>query len=320
MSARFRALLPLALAVLAACERPPAGPPAGAVPAPGAGAGHAAGAAAGRVVARFGDETLTADELAEELRRLPDRNRAAMTAETRRTFVDNLVLSRLMFREGERQGIDRDPEIVRQVEDLRRRLVVQRVGRALQEMPAVGDDEVRRYYDANPQRFSETTIHARHVLVEDEARAKELRAEVVADPARFAQVARDASKDAASARQGGDLGWFGRGRMVPEFEEVAFALQPGETSAPVKSPYGWHVIRVEEVKQGPVQHFDEVREQLRMMLRNKALQARVDDYQRGLRERAGVTVDAVVIEEVAAALPPPDPSAPGHAGARTGGH
>lgn len=308
----------LIAAILAsACDRRPA-VESGAAPAPPPDV--VAGPASGKVVARYGAEVLTADEFAAEMLRLPDRNRVGMNADARRAWVDNFILADLMFREGQRQGLDRDPEIVRQVEDLRRRLVVQRIGRSLQEMPAVTDDEVRRYYDAHPERFSETTIRARHILLKDETRAREVRAQVVAEPARFAEIAREASSDLASARQGGDLGWFGRGRMVGEFEEAAFALPVGQVSEPVKSPYGWHVILVDEVKRGAPEPFDEVKEQLRMMLRNQALQSRTNAFQDDLRKRAGVQIDAAIIEEVAAGLPTPDPAAGIHGSQRSTGH
>src|SRR5581483_1311520 len=318
MERAFAALVLLVAALAAGCERAPSSPSPGASVA-ATPKQASAGAASGKVAARHGSETLTADELAEELKRLPDRSRRMMNAEARARFVDNYVVNALLYEEGERRGFAQDPEIVRQVDDLRRRLVVQKVVRDLQNVPPVTDEEIKAYYDANPDKFSTTTIRARHILVKDEAKAKDLLAQVKADPSKFADVAQANSVDAASARKGGDLGFFGHGRMVPEFETAAFALQAGEISDVVKTPYGYHIIKVEEVRAGTQKPFEQVKEQIRATLRGQALQTRTRDYYDDLKKRANVTVDQTVIEEVATQLPaPPEDAEPapahGHAG------
>ncbi|MFM7142905.1 MAG: peptidylprolyl isomerase [Alphaproteobacteria bacterium] len=300
--------LPLVLAV--GCRT--GGGPAVSVPAPPrASPGVELGTLSGKMVARYGSDTYTADDFVADLVRIPERNRVRMTPDSRRDFVVNRVVSELVVRDAQAKGLASDPEIEHQVAELRRRLVVQKMLRDLQEMPVVDDDTVRRFWAEHPERFSATTIHARHVLLPSEDAAKAIRDQLRADPAAFPRVAQEKSTDMASARQGGDLGWFGRGRMVPEFEEVAFALEPGKVSDPVKSPYGWHVILVEEVKRGEPDPFDQVKEQIRIMLRNQAVQSRVDGYYGQLKEAARFAIDEQAIEEVgravAAASPPPPP-------------
>lgn len=304
-----RALTQTALAacLAASCER--STPNESAPPAPGAPSRPPAAAslpasASGKVVARYGPQSLTAEELVVELSRLPERSRRTMNEEGRKRFVDNLVLNDLLFAEGERQGFADDPEITRQVDDLRKRLVVQRVVRNLQNIAPVTDEEVRRYYEQSPDKFSTTTIKARHILVKDEAKAKELHAQVKANPSKFAELAQASSTDTASARKGGDLGFFGRGRMVPEFENAAFALKTqGELSEVVKTPYGYHIIQLEEIREGTQKPFEQVKEQIRATLRNQALQDRTKDYYDELKRKSGVVIDEVVIAEVVAAMP-----------------
>lgn len=104
----------------------------------------------------------------------------------------------------------------------------------------VTDEEIKEYYDNyKPQ------IKARHILVADEAKAKEVKAKLD-EGGDFAELAKEYSTDTASAEAGGDLGWFGTGQMVPEFEEAAYALDVNEVSAPVKSEHGYHIIQVTE--------------------------------------------------------------------------
>ena len=99
------------------------------------------------------------------------------------------------------------------------------------------------YDEAAKAQKPETEIHARHILVPTEAEAQAALKRVKAGED-FAKVAKEVSKDPGS--EGGDLGWFTKDRMVPEFADAAFKLEPGQISEPVKSPFGWHIIQVEE--------------------------------------------------------------------------
>jgi peptidyl-prolyl cis-trans isomerase C len=273
-------------------------------------AAQASGSSAGKgeVVARYTDGALTSDELVVELQRLPQRSRAQMDAEARKRFVENFVLNDLLYGEGLREGLGNDPDIERQVNDLRRRLVVQRVVRKLQDLPPVTDEQVKAYYDANGDRYSTTTIKARHILVKDEAKAKGLHEQLEKSPDQFADLAKANSVDTASARKGGDLGFFGRGRMVPEFEAVAFTLKtPGEISDVVKTPYGYHIIQLEERRDGEQKPFEQVKEQIRATLRNEAMQAKTKDYYEQLKKKANLQIDEGVLERVAQSIPEPSP-------------
>ena len=110
-------------------------------------------------------------------------------------------------------------------------------------------------------------IHARHILVptEDEAKAALARIKAGED---FAKVATELSKDPAG--DGGDLGWFSKDRMVPEFADAAFKLQPGQVSDPVKSQFGWHIIKVEERRMRTFPPFDQVKDQAARYVAQKA--------------------------------------------------
>ncbi|MDQ0153746.1 peptidylprolyl isomerase [Robertmurraya andreesenii] len=106
----------------------------------------------------------------------------------------------------------------------------------------VTDKEIKEYYDnIKPE------IKARHILVADEAKAKEIKAKLDKGED-FAKLAKENSTDPGSAEQGGDLGWFGAGAMVPEFEEAAYALDVNQISEPVKTDNGWHIIQVTDKK------------------------------------------------------------------------
>ena len=253
----------------------------------------------GEVLASFSGNRLTTGRVVKEMERLPAPSRAYLQAPDRkRQFVDNMILNELLYSEGQKLGYDKNEDIDRQVSDLRRRLVVQRVVREFQKPPDVNDTQAQSYYDDNPNLYSTTQIRASHVLVKDEAAAREIRDQVKTDPSKFADIAKEKSTDKTSGAKGGDLGMFGQGRMVPEFERVAFALKPNEISEVVKTQYGYHVIIVTERKEGERRPFDQVKEQIKATLRNKAIQEQQDKRYGDLKQSANVKIDDMVLEKL----------------------
>jgi peptidyl-prolyl cis-trans isomerase C len=117
----------------------------------------------------------------------------------------------------------------------------------------------------------EEEVHARHILVEAEAEAKAIAARIKAGED-FAKIAGEVSKDPGSKGEGGDLGWFTKERMVAPFAEAAFKMKAGEVSEPVKTQFGWHVIRVDEKRTKPVPSFAEMKDQVDQYLTRKAQQ------------------------------------------------
>jgi peptidyl-prolyl cis-trans isomerase C len=148
---------------------------------------------------------------------------------------------------------------------------------------ATTDEAMKKVYDdAAKQIAGEQEVHARHILVETEDEAKAVKAELDKG-ADFAELAKKKSKD-PGASDGGDLGFFTKDQMVPEFSAAAFALEPGKISDPVKSQFGWHVIKVEEKRNRKPPEFDQVKSQIEAYVTRKA-QA---DYVAKLREGAKI--------------------------------
>jgi peptidyl-prolyl cis-trans isomerase C len=134
---------------------------------------------------------------------------------------------------------------------------------------AVTDEALHKVYDeATKQMGSEEEVHARHILVPTEEEAKAVEAELKKG-ADFVEVAKKKSKDPGAA-EGGDLGYFTKDQMVPEFAEVAFKLDKGQISDPVKTQFGWHIIKVEDKRKRPVPTFDKVKDQLQAYVVRKA--------------------------------------------------
>jgi peptidyl-prolyl cis-trans isomerase C len=149
---------------------------------------------------------------------------------------------------------------------------------------SVTAEAARKLYDETVKSITpEPEVRARHILVESEDEAKTAHTRVKGGED-FGKVAGDLSKDPGSKDEGGDLGFFAKDRMVEPFAEAAFKLEPGQVSEPVKTQFGWHVIKVEEKRTKPIPAFDEMKEQVEAYLGRKAQQ----DLILGLRQNAKV--------------------------------
>ncbi len=166
----------------------------------------------------------------------------------------------------------------------------------------VSDAELETYYQENKRRLTfPEQVRVRHILLtwkplgmrDDRAAIREQMTPIL-ERARngedFAELARQHSEDYATARSGGDTGLFRRGQMVPAFEAVAFSLEPGEISDPVETPFGVHILRLEEHLQPRLVPLDEVREQLREHVRVERAEQAVDKEIARLREAAEIEV------------------------------
>jgi parvulin-like peptidyl-prolyl isomerase len=189
-------------------------------------------------------------------------------------------------------------------EDVKRRLSVRKLIAAdIAPAVSVSDAEVHEFYTANPERFVRPEeVHARHILVKvaedaDEATRQAARKRIDAIHAEatgggdFAELARQRS-EGPSAPRGGDLGFFGRGRMAKPFEDAAFALAPGAISGPVQTRFGYHVIKVEARRGGDMVAEDEGREQIRAYLHGGKVDQAVAERALALREAGTVEVRA----------------------------
>ncbi len=253
----------------------------------------------GAVIARYAGKTFTEGDLKRELERMNPRARESLSdIDRRRQFVENRVLSDLIYEEGRKKGLDRDAEIQRQVRDIERRLVIQKVMEEYQSAP-VSDEEIRAYYDAHKEEFSTDVVRASHILVKDEKLARDILAQLRKDPSRFEELAEKYSIDKSNAKKGGDLGEFGRGRMVKEFEDAAFGLsEDGQISDIVHTRFGYHIIKRTGRKDGELRPFDAVKNQIRIRLINEKRRSQTEKFLETLKEKAGYQLD----EEALAAV------------------
>jgi peptidyl-prolyl cis-trans isomerase C len=196
-------------------------------------------------------------------------------AQKRTSLLEFLIDNQLFAEAAEKEKLNEGPAFETRLNYLKRRalreLYFEKVIKA-----SVSDDDARKIYDEQVKLLKpQEEVSARHILVDTEAEAKALK-EKIDKGADFAQLAKENSKDPGSKDDGGNLGYFGHGQMVPQFEEVVFKLKKGEVSDPVKTQFGWHLVKLEDrrVKQPPA--FEIVKDRIiQSMLLRKAQQTAV---------------------------------------------
>jgi parvulin-like peptidyl-prolyl isomerase len=253
-----------------------------------------------RVVVKVGDLTITAAQFDQIIDVLPEQYRSVARGSGRKQFADNLVHIAVMAQEGKRRKLDESSAYRTQSMFEDTNLLANMTFEELGKNVKLDEADVRKYYEAHKSEFEQ--VHARHILIrmqgsqvavkpgqkdlteaEALAKAQDLRKRIQAGED-FAQLARQESDDTGSGAKGGDLGFFHRGQMVPSFEQAAFALQPGELSEPVKSPFGYHVIKVEAKES---KSFEEERPDLERRMRPEQAQKTLEE----LQKKAQVVLD-----------------------------
>lgn len=253
------AAMTAALAGPLAAQTPPAATPAPAQPA----TPPALQTPADGVLARVqGVEIRQADlDAAEE--DIGGQTTAQMSPEQKRDYLLSFVIDlTLAAKAAEQRNVQDGQDFARKMTYYRNKLLVETLLNT-ETRARVTEDEMRKIYDEQRARITpEEEVRARHILVETEEEAKALLAQIRGG-GDFEAIAKEKSKDPGGARNGGDLGFFTKGQMVPEFADAAFAMQVGQLSAaPVKSQFGWHIIKVEERRQRPIPNFEQVRGQI----------------------------------------------------------
>ncbi len=205
-----------------------------------------------------------------------------VTPELEAQARDQVVLREIFVQEAERRGLQQRPAYRDQMELARQGILIRELFEDHRAKNPVTDEQARAEYDKFKAAAAGLEYRARHILVESEDEAKQLIAKIKGG-ASFEALAREHSKDPGSGAQGGDLDFAQADAYVPEFGNAMKALAKGQmTDVPVKSDFGWHIIRLEETREAPFPAFDDVKDQLKQRLEQQMMQA----FQEELRSKA----------------------------------
>ena len=283
--------------------------------------------AGGEILAKVGPYTLTLEEFNQQVNSLPPQMKVAVlhNPKLKKMFLDRWVQLTLLGMKAREMGLDKDPDVKRRISNLENTLLAQELYRRKikGQGSGISDKEIEAYYRAHKSEFSSPEmVRARHILIRvkdskskkewADARKKAMEIKAKLDKgADFAEMARKYSQDPGSRERGGDLGYFSRGKMIKPFEEAAFSLKKGEISGPVKTPFGYHLIELEDRKPASVKGLDQVKEQVRQKLLKEKEQEALQEMIARLRKQYKVEVNEKLLEE-----PGEAPSPHGHMGMR----
>lgn len=216
--------------------------------------------ASAKVLARVNGAEITDEDVKIALEDIGQSLPQQIEGPARQAYIlDYLIDAKLVAQKAEADKMGEGPEFAKKVAYYRDKVLMEDLlGKVAKD--AASDTAIQKTYDdVAKQQKPEEEVRARHILVESEADAQAALKRVKGGED-FAKVANEMSKDPGS--KGGELGWFTKERMVPEFAEAAFKMQPGQISDPVKSQFGWHVIQVEEKRQKQFPPLDQVKDQV----------------------------------------------------------
>jgi len=218
----------------------------------------------GPVLAEVGGTSITVDSFNKEMENLPPYLKPMTeTADGKKEMLETMIIRELILQEATKDGIENSPAVKEKLDELKKRLVVEAyLKKKVEEQAKVSDEDLKKFYDQNKEKFKTgDQLKASHILVKSEKEANDVLAQLKAG-GNFEELAKKLSTDGAAAK-GGDLGWFSKGSMIPEFEKVAFAMKEGDTSGAVKTKFGFHVIKLTGKRAAGMRTFEEVKDQIK---------------------------------------------------------
>jgi peptidyl-prolyl cis-trans isomerase C len=248
------------------------------------------GKSSGEVLVKVGKAEITKDDFLKEVSRIPEWARAQFSGkEGKEKFLDELIKRELVYEDAKKMRLDKDPEYLDKVKDFEKMTLISLIlKKEVEDKAKVDDADVKAFYDKNADKFTiGTKLRASHILVDTEAQAKDIR-ERLNKGESFAKLAQSFSKDKGSASKGGDIGYFGSGQMVPEFERAVMGLKIGEISEPVKTRFGYHIIQLTDVKKGETASFEQSKEAIRKQLLAEKQKALIDSFIGNLMKEAKI--------------------------------
>jgi peptidyl-prolyl cis-trans isomerase C len=252
------------------------------------------------VIASVDKDSITENDFLREVGKIPEWARVQFKGdEGKNKFLDELIKRELIYQHAKKMRLDNNEEYLAKIKEFEKMTLVSLVlKKEIEEKAFVDDKEAQEFFDQNADKFTiGTQLKASHILVETEEEAIGVQ-ERINNGESFPELAKELSKDKGSALKGGDLGYFGRGKMVPEFERAASSLKPGEVSDPVKTRFGYHIIKLVDIKKGDPASFEQSKESIKKQLLAEKRKKLFDSYVEKLKLDSKITKDETVLSSL----------------------
>ncbi len=218
------------------------------------------------ILATVGDREISREMMLSIMRSMPKEELDFVAGEAgRRLLLDEMIAAELLYLDATEQEWEKEADFISLLEEAKKGLLQRYAVGKLFDTIHIEEEELKAYYDAHQEDYKqEAKVSAKHILVSEREEAEKIAAEIAAGKP-FEDAAREYSSCPSKAR-GGDLGAFGRGQMVKEFEDAAFSMEKNTVSAPVKTQFGYHLIKLEDILEAKPADFASVKEKLRKTL------------------------------------------------------
>ena len=235
-----------------------------------------------KILAKVGALAVTEREVDEFLAELGQRGQGYNTPEGRKAILEQIISSKLLLLDARHNLLETEAEFKAELAKLRENLLINYAGNKVIAAVKVNEEDVKKYYEDNLDKFKQgETVNADHILVDSEEKALEILSKIESGEMSFGDAAKEFSS-CPSGQRGGNLGDFGRGQMVPEFDKAVFELEVGEvTKTPVQTQFGYHLIKLNSKSEASVMPFDDIAPQLSDMVLNEK---RREAYERKINQ------------------------------------
>ena len=248
------------------------------------------------ILATVNGQDVTSEDVAILLRAMPGASYDALSAEQKQQVLDQAIDRKLLMEHAVNSGVQNSDEYKKALESIKKEMALEIWMKNGFDKITISDAAAKKFYDENAENFVQPErVRARHILVENEAEAKNIIKELGSLKGdklteKFSELARKNSKD-PGGQNGGDLGWFSKNQMVKPFADSAFALKKGDFSkAPVKTQFGYHVILVEDKQASQKVNFDEAKGNIKGMLQAEEFKKNVTSEVKKIRDKAKINI------------------------------
>jgi peptidyl-prolyl cis-trans isomerase C len=248
------------------------------------------------ILARIDDKIITLEEFNKRIDRLP-KHYQDIAKTQKAKFLDDIIMEELLYKEALRSKIDKDPETQEVIAEARKKILISRLIKdRVEDKVFVSEEELKKYYDEHSEEFIlPERWRASHILVDTLEEAEEIK-DLLSQGLPFEKLAEERSKDATS-KQSGDVGYFSKGQLIPEFEQTCFKLDVGEISDIVKTQFGYHIVKLTDRKSPEVQEFSVVKELIKKELEREQKKKLLEELADNLRSNAKIIINQVLLEE-----------------------
>jgi peptidyl-prolyl cis-trans isomerase C len=252
-----------------------------------------------KILATVGNKFITLNDFKHKFAKLPPYYQA-MAEKNKKTLFDDMLVESLFLEDAIRKGLDRDKEVRDILEEAKKKIIIAKLVKTeVDDKIKISEEDMKKYYEEHKDDFKKPEMwRASHILVASEGEAKEIQA-LLSSGKSFQDLAKEKSIDTTASR-GGDVGYFRKGQVVPEFENICFNLKPGEVSGIVHTQFGYHIIKLTDKKNETIQSFEEAKSGIENELKAKERNEVFDKFVLDLKNKYRVNIEKDAMKAIEA--------------------